>query len=357
MSKANNAPVDGNKKQDLELNELEALDLPPEGDELEAPVNPREAAMQRVVNDSTDTRKQAYADEGMEHPEDRKAAAAEVVDKLEIDEPKPEPIEPEPEIVDNLDDLDNTPIVKRDGRTFVKVKVAGVEQEVPVDDMVTHYQKNENADAKLGQANQMLNQARSLQQSSASTQSDDSTEPVVDETAVNAAFNKLYDGDVDEAAKEISAVLSKHNAPQVDISAQVAQEVARQADHSILKSSFKNFSSNEDFKHIVSDPTLMGKVDDFTVALQQDQAFMSTNPSYEDIFNEAGKRTNEWVESLAPTKATEEIIEERRDRKRNKPQSVSSRTARRGPKPETKAPTREDGIAKMAAARGQTIYN
>ncbi len=353
MSKNKNEPITGNQKEDVETNELEEMVLPAE--ELEKPINPREAAMQRVVNDSADTRREAYKAEGEVHPEDKELADPVIVDDLDVEEPPPEPIEPE--IVDNSDDLDNTPIVKRDGQTFVKVKIAGVEQEVPVDDMVTHYQKNENADAKLGEANQMLNQARTLQQSQASTLPDDSHRPVVDETAVNAALNKLYDGDVDEAAKEMTQLLSNQPAPQVDISTQVAQEVARQADHNNLKSSFDRFSKNEAFKHIVSDQTLMGKVDDFTVALQQDQAFMATNPSYEDIFNEAGKRTNEWVESLAPTKATEEIIEERRDRKLAKPQAVNSRTARRGPKPEKKAPTREDSLAKMASARGQTIYN
>ena len=354
MGTKTDTPEDTNGKQDVEANELEQLAI---DEPVVKAVNPREAMMQSVVNDSVETRNQAYIDEGMEPP----SAGAVVVEELEIDEPAPETITQAPEleleIVDKQSNSADTAIVQRDGQSFIKVRIDGVDQEVPVGDMVTHYQKNENANTKLGLANQMLNQARALQQSQASTQPDDSQSPVVDENAVNAVFNKLYDGDVDEAAKEFSTLMSQQSAPQVDISTQVAQEVARLSDHNNLTSSFAKFQKNEDFKHIVNDPTLMSKVDGFTVELQQDSAFMATNPSYEDIFNEAGKRTGEWLQGIAPPTATEQIIESRRERKLSKPQSVNSRTARRGPAPEKKVATREDNIAKMAKARGQTIYN
>lgn len=348
-------PADGNKKLDVENNELETLNLPDEDEELEkqpAPVNPRDAMMADVVASSVKTREEAYREEGLEPPGNEAA----VVDELEIEEPEPEIIPADPEVVDILEESNDTEIVQRDGKSFIRVKVDGVEKEVPVEDMVTHYQKNENADAKLGQANRILTQARTLQQSPASTLPDDSSRPVVDETAVNAAFNKLYDGEVEEAAKDFSKLISNQSSPQVDIDALVERKIDERADHKDLTSSFDRFKSNEDFKHIVSDPTLMSKVDGFTVALQQDSAFMATNPSYEDIFTEAGKRTDEWLQGIAPSTATDQIIEEQRERKRTKPKSVNSRTARRGPKAEVKVATREDNIAKMAKARGQTIY-
>lgn len=349
-------PVDGNKKQDAEINEIEELNLSDENIEDPAPkaVNPRDAMMQSVVVGAIDERNQRYADEGLEAPDVRKAAP------LEPDPEVEELIDPEPEVVDNPNNMDNTSIVQRDGQSYIKVKVDGVEQEVPVKDMVTHYQKNENADAKLGQANQMLNQAREIQQSSASTPPDDSREPVVDKTAVNTALNKLYDGDVDEASEELSNIISQQQAPQVDVNALVDQRMAAINDHNDLKSSWQRFAADEEFKTIVNDKALMRELDSITEILRQDQAFMADNPSYEDIFTEAGRRTNKWVETLTPAtspEVSEDIIESRRDRKLSKPQAVNSRTVRRGPKPTQKAPTREDNIAKMAKARGQTVYN
>lgn len=351
-------PADGGKKQDVELNELEELNLPPEGEDTpEPPVNPREAMMSQIVSDSAEAREQAYIEEGLEPPGSGSKRELELPEELKELEDDLEDLEIiEPETVDNLDVSDDTQVVHREGQAFIKVKIDGVEQEVSVEDMVTHYQKNENADAKLGQANQLLSQARTIQQSSASTPPDDSVEPVVDENAVNAVFTKLYDGDVDEAAKDFSAIISKQTAPQVDIFTQVAMEVERVSDHKDLTSSLERFYKNDDFKQIANDPTLMSKVDALTVELQQDKAFMSTNPSYEDIFNEAGNRTNTWLEKFSPASSTEQILESRRDLKLAKSKIVNSRTARRGPKPDEKPPTREDNIAKMAKARGQTIY-
>ena len=357
MATKNDKPVDGNKKQVEELNEIETLELKDGSEALAPPLNPRDAMMQTVVDNSIDDRNQAYIDEGLEPPGSASASELELPEELKHLEDVDDDIGKDKKTVDNDGSSDNTQIVSREGKQFILIKVDGIDKEIPLDEAVTYLQKNENADVKLGQANNLLNQAKTIQQSSASTPPDDSTDPVVDKSAVKSAFEKLYDGDVEGATDEFAAQLASNQSPQVDIKSQVAIEVARLTDHNDLKSSFERFSSNEDFKPLVNDPTLMSKVDVFTVELQQDQAFMSTNPSYEEIFSEAGRRTHQWLENIAPTKADDKIIESRIDRKRSKPQSVNSRTVRRGPKQESKAPTREDNIAKMAKARGQNIYN
>ncbi len=338
------------KKQDEELNRP-AEDLEEIDESAPQAVNPREAAMQSVVKDSHDTRTKSYLDEGLEPPG--------VAVTPEIDPENKEIIEPDLEIVDNIQDSADTKVVQRDGQTYIKVKVDGVEQEVQVDEMVTHYQKNESADAKYRQATDMFNQAREIQQSSASTLPDDSREPVVDKTAVNTALNKLYDGEVDEASEELSNIIAQQQAPQVDVNSIVDKRIAAINDHNDLKDSWQRFAADDEFKNIVNDKALMRELDSTTEILQQDKAYMANNPSYEDIFTEAGRRTNQWLEDITPKplKVSEDIIESQRERKLSKSPAVNSRTVRRGPKAITKAPTREDNIAKMAMARGQNIYN
>lgn len=347
INKDIDVPVSGNKKSAEELNELDILDS---AEEVEAPVNPRDIAMQSVVKMAVGVREQQYIDEGMEIPGGGEAEELELPEDLKMLEDE--------EIVDNPVEIADTPIVSPEAKQVITIKVDGVEKEISLDAAAVIIQKNENADAKLGQANKILNQARQIQQTHASTPPDDSKRPVVDETALNGALNKLYDGDVAEASKEISKIISDNRPAPVDVTSQVATEVARITNHNDLKDSVKRFKSNEDFKQLAKDPKLMQMVDDFTVELRQDQEFMATNPSFDDFLKEAGNKTKAWVSSFAPdVSPTKEITEERRNRKLEKAPAINSRTARRAAPVAKPAATREDNLAGMAKARGQTLYN
>ena len=362
-----NVPAADSTKTAEELTELDLVsNLPGEelGEELgddpapEPIRNPRELAMAGIVKDSIEVREQQYIDEGMEIPGGKVDTDGEEL-VLPEELKALQDTDDDPEIVDNVAVKSNTPVVQADP-ALIKVKINGEEKEVSLEELKTHYQKNENADMKLGEANQILNNARTIQQTTASTLPDDSTKSVVDKSAVNSAVHKLYDGDVDEAGEDLYQIISKQNVPAQDVSALVAQEVLRLSDHKDLQSSFKAFKQNEDFKLIVSDPNLMARVNTLTDELQQDAAFMATEPNYEDFFNEAGKRTLDWVNSFAPppeTSSTDTDIQTRRDRKLNKPAAINARTVRRGPKKVKPAATREDTIAGMATARGQNVYN
>ncbi|MCP4145390.1 MAG: hypothetical protein GY752_08920 [bacterium] len=343
------------QKTEEEMNELDTFK--------ERPKTLREEAMEIMVQNSADEReksRQELIDDMGYDP----MALEEDEEELEEDE---EVIEPDiEEELDKPVESANTPIIERDGKQFMQLKVDGQLTEMPIDAVQAAMQKAENTDQRMWEADQTKQKYETLiaQHDQAATLPDASSEDVVDtQETLKEALTKVYDGEVDEAAEVLGKVFppSTPAISEEEIDKRVDQRVAARDDLKTLQLAFKNFKDNDEFKQITSDPVLLERVNTFTEDLQRDPEFMKTNPTYDDFFKEAGKRTQAGVEKIsgkkpAPAPTDENDVDSRLKRKRLTPSQPASRTVRRGRKPEEKsfAKSRGDVIKEMAERRGQT---
>lgn len=348
------------------------------------PVDPRAEAMAAVVAQSKeareDSRKELAEQMGFEQDEDPIQASTEG-DEVLTEERVAEgaDIEEIDDSVDNDDEIPNNQDIEQDTAQTYKLKVNGQEREYTQEEFEALMQKAANADHLARQAAEEKQKYEQLnaQQDAQPTRTDepDAEADAVDtQEALKEALEKVYDGDTDDAAEILSKVLTGGIKPGLSqdkadalTPEKVVEIVNARDDHRELVSAFNRFKSNDEFQHITSDEALMDRVNTITEDLQRDPEFQKTNPTYDDYFNEAAKRTNNWIEKLtgvAPKPPSDEIDEtesadERVERKRQAPKPPTARTVRRGPKPDENYPakSREQVIADLAKARGQTNFN
>ena len=324
-------------KTEEEANDMEVLSGP----------DPRTEAMAAVIAASNEGRDEAEA----EFRDDS--------DPLEEEE-----YEEEAEIVvDTASEMPNNPIIERDGNQFIKLTVNGQSKEMPLDAALGALQRNENADQRLWEANQTKQEYDNLiaQHTAEATLPDANSETAVDtREQLNDALTKVYDGDVEEAADLIANVINRQQpkSQPVDVSAQVTDILDKRDRHNNLKAAFARFKSNPDFEILNNDDTLLNQVNTFTEVLQTEPEFLATNPSFDDYFTEAGNRTKNWLEKASGVSLSTASVnnDSRLERKRLTPSQPTSRTVRRGPKPDEKpfAKSRDDIVKDMARGRGQT---
>lgn len=346
---------DESGKTDEETNEIEEFDHG-------TPLDPRAELMNQMVVNSKEEREKSHQEyleaNGLEADEDPLDADDDEVVEEELEE-----------VVDKSVENSDNKIVERDGEQYLKLNVNGEEREVPLDEAIANLQKNENADVRTQEVVDLAKQYKDLiaqaeQQQTEFTPPDD--EDAVDtQEVLNKALNKVYDGDIEDAAAELAAILGKTPSPQPkDVrptKQEIAEVVVELEDHRTLKQAFKRFQENEEFEAITQDSDLMDRVNSFTEDLQKDPEFLKTNPTYDDYFNEAAKRTDEWVKKISGTsilkKPSQDIDEdERLTRKRQAKTPPSPRTVRRGRKKDENpfAKSNKDVIRELAKQRGQT---
>lgn len=342
-----------------EVNELDVIeDLEVDDGEIpEPPANPREEAMKRMVDNSADER-----EESRKEFIEASGGVIPNVEELETGEYA------EPEIndkeLDNPVENQNNPIIERDGMQYIQLKVNGAMQEMPVDQAVVYLQKNENADQKLAEAHSKNKQYSDLiaqQELQATSQGAIEVAAVDTQEALKGALTKVYDGELEEAAEDLGKLLqptAQNSQSQASVEEQVSIAMAKAKNYESLKSAYDNFVSNEDFKHIAADDELMRRINTFTEVLQSDSEFMSTKPTYEDFFTEAGNRVQNWLDKVSgkSPKAPSTNNDSRLQRKRLTPSQPASRTVRRGPKVEENPyqKSNSDIVRQMAKRRGQT---
>jgi len=338
--------LDSQKTAD-ETNELSTFEDTNDGDEIQAPSDPRAEMMAQMVANSKEARDESQREFLESHKEPEQ--------ELET-EPEPE-VE---EIVDKPVKQDDNPVYVKEGKQHIKLKVNGVDTEIAIDDAIVRLQKGENLDLKTLQADKerqkYIDLQTRLQQQKQSTPPDD-TQAAANPKALKDALTKIYDGDLDEATEALAAVITnaKSKSQPVNIDAQVAKAL----DNSKLREAYGRFSKDPKFESVVNDKTLLSQVNEFTVTLQKDQEFMSQNPSYDDFFREAGERTLKWINGISgqPPQTKPDEIDTRQERKRNKAKPVVQKTVRRGPKPEAEpSKSSQDIIRDIARKRGQTNF-
>jgi hypothetical protein len=353
------ANKDANLDEPVVEGEIKKVDVEVE-EEIEVMTNPRDAALQASVIASRKAREQAAADFEEENGVSADSAMMMVDDKIES--PEADPVTSDKEKVDIPDEVTDTHFVTRGEERFLKLNVNGEDQELSIAEAVKRLQMNENADMKLYQATQLLKQANEKQQPQGSTPPDDNSETVVDsKEALKDALTKLYDGDIDVATETLSKLFenkSKPHAP-IDFDTAVSSSLAKQEDQRNLTGAYKAFESSEDYSFITKDPVLLNKLDTITSDLQQDSDYMSNNPTYADIFTEAGTRVKSWLGSVSGSVSQSQSNEtdKRLALKEKKGEGITPGSVRRHTAPKVVAPkSRADVIAEMASKRGQTIY-
>jgi hypothetical protein len=193
-----------------------------------------------------------------------------------------------------------------------------------------------------------------------STQPDDADERRAEtKQVIHAALHDLYeDGDVDkssEALTDLIAGLATPAAPPqapVEIDeALVDRVVAKREAKRTLKAAYDSFAGAERYKRIVDDPDLLALLDMQTDRLQEDTAYMATNPSYHDTFVKAGEAVLTKL-GVPPEKSESEKIVDQKRRQTAAPSRTSRRAA---PAPE-QPKTTTDIISDIAKQRGQVGY-
>ena len=337
-----------NTKTDEEKNELTEFSANPE-------LNPRAEAMKNLVDRSDEDREtenQEFMDDNNLNPMDAEEELEEI-EELGTEE-----------TVDKPDELEDTEIIEREGKKFLKLKVDGNDLEMPVDAAVSRLQQDENANHRIWEADQIKQKYEALiaQHQEETTREDVSSEDAADtQERLNDVLTKVYDGEVAEAAEELSAIIASSKAPrpvEVNIDEKVDARLAARDNYNSLKSAYNAFMADEDFKAVTNDQVLLDRVNTFTEDLQKDSEYMSTNPSYEEMFAKAGNKVKDWLSTVSGTslgKPSEEV-NSRLERKRSTPSKPTARTVRRGV-PEEKSPyatSTSDVIRSMAEKRGQT---
>jgi hypothetical protein len=350
-----NTNKDGDKG--IDNNEVEV-----EVEEIEEVSNPRDAALQASVIAARKVREQAEAD----YVEENGSSSASTMLMIEdaADDATDEETDPlEKEVVDIQDKVTDTKFVTRGEEQFLKLNINGEDTEVSIDEAVKRLQMNENADIKLYKATQLLKQANEKLQPQGSTLPDDNSETVLESNAaLKDALTNLYDGDIDLATEALSKLFSNKSTTQApaDIDTAVAESLRKQEDQRNLSSAYKAFETSEDFSFIAKDPVLLKRLDDITSDLEQDSAYMSSKPSYAEIFTEAGTRVKSWLGSVSgsvsqsqPNKPDKLLA-----LKEKKGAGITPGSGRRNTVPDVvkKPLSRADIIAQMASKRGQTIY-
>jgi len=107
----------------------------------------------------------------------------------------------------------------------IRVKVDGVEQDVPLDEVLRSYQKGSAADRRLEEATRLLKEAQEQarqqiapklpQQETAVTPPQAGPDEL--ETAVKAALSNLYQGDDGAAAKELASIIARSAQPATPV--------------------------------------------------------------------------------------------------------------------------------------------
>lgn len=345
-------------------------DKPEDVKDVEIPkrVNPREEMMSLVVNQSRDARDASMKDDDADGLLDNETIDNDDLKEFEdadnADDLGDEASENNEDLladkVDNDQNLDNTRIIDRDGEHFVRAKIDGIIQEVPLGTVVERLQKSSDSDASNVSPVSVEEQSH---ETSDTTQPVVSSPPAVDKVKqrsnITDALQKLVDtGDVTGATDDLMEVLQPAVAVSLDedtVRGIVREESTTLDDTRDLKSSYATFRSDKKYKALVDDDFTKKLLDTTAAEVVADKKFMSDDPTYTEIFEEAGDRLL-GVLNVGDTEVVAEtdVGETIRDKKLNQPTTVSSRTVRRQAPVEKKKATTSEIISGMKIGRGQT---
>ncbi len=247
----------------------------------------------------------------------------------------------------------------------LRVKVDGVEQDVPMERVKAVLQKNMAADQRLEDASfkqqnlvqweqQLLAREQALKNTA--PQGEPAGEPPQEKLKeqIQTAVDKLYDGDTDDAVEALTGVFQERRpTPTLDpnqISEQATQNVMqalRQQDWDReVQTSKAQFES--EYGELATNPELHDMADKKTITLMQQHP----NWTPTQVIMEAGRQTQEWVNSIRGEKGTHQTRLQRKTNLQGLPKSQGS-VAYQPPEPKQGPTKPADVIREMRHARGQ----
>ena len=254
----------------------------------------------------------------------------------------------------------------------LKIKVDGVETEIPIDQAKAVIQKNLAADKRLNDATlkqkqlndweqQLVQREQALQalpttDGTATDGTATTGEPAQEDTKelIQTAVDKLYDGDTDEAVDALSKVMEgRSNATPIDPE-QIVQQAVSAMTHQARKQEYQNDVTQgkqkfaKEFKDIADDPILFSVADDLTLQL------IPQHPDWTptQVIMEAGRQTREWADKLRGAGGGSSSRAERKAQLQSLPRSNGS-MAYQPPKPDNGPKTSVEIIKQMKEQRGQ----
>lgn len=325
-----------------------------------------------VVETTDETQEKGQAREGKTNP--RRSAmddiAARRTAELESQEStdKPEK-EEQAEPTDQKQESNKPPIFERDGVWMTRVKVNGVEEDIPLDKVTARYQKDAAGDEKLRLAaereRQIAEQAKQLQayeahlrqlqkQAPSQPSNADAGSLSVSEQDLAEAF---YSGD----AKQVASAMRKfRESLKADLMAQTPPQqqvdqnaIVKQVEQEIGKrDAVKAFHS--EFKDVASDPYLFQLADQFSAQLLSQEP----NLAPRENLMKAGEMVRNWlaergVKASEPTVATTDKQQRKVAATSRVAAASNVRSSVGADAPPPMKPS--DVIAEMRRARGQPV--
>ncbi len=243
----------------------------------------------------------------------------------------------------------------------LKVKVDGIEKEIPIEQATAVVQKNFAADKRLNDAalkqqqlTQWEQQLKTREEKLLATPAPQAAPPEDVKEKVQIAVDKLYDGDTDEAVEALTSLVSgRGNAATLNpetISAQVIKKVDdefRQRDfRNEVETGNKQFASQ--YPHIINDPELLEMADGKTIELMKQHPELTPT----QVIMEAGRQVDGFVNRLRGSNGTQQSRLQRKAQLQSLPRSQGS-VAYQQPEPAKGPNTPTEVIANMRQARGQ----
>lgn len=201
---------------------------------------------------------------------------------------------------------ETAPRVLTDGldRTMVRVKVDGVEQEIPVADVVRSYQKDAAAQARLNEATRVLEEARrtaaaatkppaSVEQPAPPTH----TTPTPEPETVKGFVEALFEGDTEKAVEAFAKLglnTGRSDGATLDLEQVQAQLTPAIKQQLIDDSALERFEkANAD---LAADPHLVSVTNGFI------QDAVNGGTPYAEALEAGAKRTRDWLASIGAAK-------------------------------------------------------
>lgn len=291
---------------------------------------------------------------------------AHMYEELGIEKPAEEP-DPEVKAEEDAGNI-ATPEVKEEPKpeiNLVKVKVDGEEREVPFDEVLSSYQirsaaskrleeaalarrENEDRERQIAERERQIaeREARIAEQINAVQAKPEEAKPE-DET-ITRFLNAIYEGDTNAATEAFGKLNFAGRSPatpeqSIDLN-EIATKAAEQAEARINAKAAQDMFVKE-YKDIVENPQLAKVADTFFEEEAKDKPFA-------EALMEAGRRTREWVESIAPkTQDKPADRKETREKKATIDQPTSQSAIASAANEEVEE-TPSDIITKMRAQRG-----
>ncbi len=207
----------------------------------------------------------------------------------------------------------DAPRVLTDGldKTMVRVKVDGVEQEVPVSEVVANYQRTSVAQTRLNEATRILDEARRTAAAATttakppaqvdSTQAQTQTAAIPEPETVKGFVEALFEGDTEKAVAAFAKLglnTGRSDGATLDLEQVQAQLTPAIKQQLIDDSALERFEkANAD---LAADPHLVSVTNGFI------QEEVNGGKPYAQALEDGAKRTRDWLASIGAAKPAPE---------------------------------------------------